>query len=267
MCKKMILILTFSICALFLTVPLVNAQFPEDGVVGYWSFDNGTINGDTVKDVLGKNDGELDGNPKSVNGKVGKGLEFNGQNFVHIPGTNTLDFNGAEAITVAAWINADSDSPVVGVVAGCCGTIVAQRDANGWALRFDGRDGGSELEFINHTQQGWHGDGAGFGIPVFAKGEWHHIVGIVDGNKKFIYADGKLAKETDDHNGPMQANSTEHEIGKANDGGFVGIIDEVVIYNRALSANEVKQLFAAEGLPVEPHGKLATRWGEIKNGW
>ena len=46
--------------------------------------------------------------------------------------------------------------------------------------------------------------------------------------------------------------------------GFVGLIDEVVIYNRALSANEVEMLYKAEGLPVEPSGKLATRWGEIK---
>lgn len=261
MSEKIILILTFSICALFLTVPMVNAQFPEDGVVGYWSFDDGTINGNNVQDVLGENDGELDGNPKSVNGKVNKALEFSGQNFVHIPGTKTLEFNGAEAMTVAAWINADSDSPVVGVVAGCCGTIVAQRDANGWALRFDGRNGGAELEFI--TMPGWQGDG-GFGVPVFSKGEWHHLVGIVDGKKKYIYADGKLAKE-DDYNGPMQANSTEHEIGKAGDGGFVGLIDEVVIYNRALSANEVKQLFAAEGLPVQPQEKLAIQWGQIKS--
>ena len=261
--KKMILILTFSICALFVTVPLVDAQFPEDGVVGYWSFDDGTINGNTVKDVLGKNDGELDGNPKSVNGKVGKGLEFDGQNFVHIPGTNTLDFNGAEAITVAAWINADSDSPVVGVVAGCCGTIVAQRDVNGWALRFDGRNAGAELEFI--TMPGWQGDG-GFGVAMVPNGKWHHLVGVVDDKTKFLYLDGNLAKE-EGFNGPMQTGGTEHEIGKASDGGFVGIIDEVVIYNRALSANEVKQLFAAEGLPVQPHGRLATRWGQIKKVW
>lgn len=262
MSKKIILILTFSICALFLTGHLLNAQFPEDGVVGYWSFDDGTINGGKVKDVLGKNDGELDGNPKSVAGKVDKGLEFDGQNFVHIPGTDSLDFNGAEAMTVAAWINADSDSPVVGVVAGCCGTIVAQRDVNGWALRFDGRNGGAELEFI--TQPGWQGDG-GFGVAMVPNGKWHHLVGVVDGDTKFLYLDGNLAKE-EGFNGPMQAGGTEHEIGNATDGGFVGIIDEVVIYNKALSANQVKQLFAAEGLPVQPQGKLATRWGDIKKG-
>ena len=260
MSTRLTLFTTLGLCMFFLTISVATAQFPEDGVVGYWSFDEGTINGKNVKDVLGGNDGELEGGPKHVKGKVGKALEFDGQNFVHIEGSKTLDFNGSEAMTVAAWINGDSDSPVVGVVAGCCGTIVAQRDANGWALRFDGRNAGTELEFI--TMPGWQGDG-GFGVPVFTKGEWHHIVGVVDGNKKYLYADGKLAKE-DNFNGPMQADRTEHEIGNASDGGFVGLIDEVVIYNRALSANEVQMLYKAEGLPVEPGGKLATRWAEIK---
>ncbi|MCE2403452.1 LamG domain-containing protein [Candidatus Poribacteria bacterium] len=263
MYEKMIFILTLSICALFLTVLSVNAQFPEDGVVGYWPFDDGTINGNTVQDVLGENDGTLDGNPKSVAGKVGKGLEFDSDNFVHIPGTDSLNFNGKEAMTVAAWINGDSDSPVDGAVPGvCCGTIVAQRDVDGWALRFDGRNAASELEFI--TQPAWQGDG-GFGVAAQPKGEWHHLVGVVDGKQKFLYLDGKLAKEGN-FNGPMSTGGTETEIGSAQkDGGFIGIIDEVVIYNRALSEKEVEQLFAAEGLPVQPQGKLAIQWGQIKS--
>ena len=261
MIRKITLLFVLCFSTLFLATALVNAQFPENGVVGYWNFDQGTINGDKVKDVLGNNDGVLEGNPKSVNGKVGKALEFDGQNFVHIEGSNTLDFNGAEAFTVAAWINADSDSPVVGVVAGCCGTIVAQRDADGWALRYDGRNAGAELEFI--TMPGWAGDG-GFGIPVYPAGEWHHIVGVIDGKSKYLYGDGKLLKE-EAYNTPMQALRTEHEIGNANDGGFVGLIDEVVIYNRALSENEVEMLYKSEGLPVEPREKLTTRWGRIKS--
>ena len=40
-----------AICVLFLTTTITNAQFPEDGVVGYWSFDDGTINGKNVNDV------------------------------------------------------------------------------------------------------------------------------------------------------------------------------------------------------------------------
>ncbi len=142
MSEKIMLILTFSICAVFLTIPFVNAQFPENGVVGYWSFDVGTINGNTVKDLLGENDGELEGNPKVVNGKVGKALEFNGDNAVRISGTDMLNFNGAEEMSVVAWVNPASAKPVRGVIPDqCCGTIVGQRDAESWVLRFDGRNG------------------------------------------------------------------------------------------------------------------------------
>ncbi len=249
------------IAVLFVTAPLIHAQLPLDGVVSYWPFDEGTIAGNTVEDVLGDNDGELDGNFKKVDGKVGKALEFDGENFVHIPGTATLEFAGAEEMSVAAWVNADSDSPVKGVVAGCCGTIVAQRDMNGWALRFDGRNAGQEMEFI--VMPGWQGDG-GFGAAAFKKGQWHHIVGIVNKKEMLLYVDGQLEKEMT-YNGPMATNGSETEIGKAGDGGFVGIIDEVMIYSKALSADEVEQIFEAKGLPVQPTGKLTTTWANVKH--
>lgn len=256
-----ILVLTLCVVSVCVAVPFVDAQLPLEGVVSYWSFDDGTIAGAKVEDVLGDNDGELDGNPKHVAGKVGKALEFNGENFVHIPGTASLEFAGADQMTVAAWVNADSDSPVKGVVAGCCGTIVAQRDMNGWALRFDGRNAGQEMEFI--VQPGWQGDG-GFGAAAFKEGEWHHIVGVVNEKDMHLYVDGKLEVEMN-YNGPMTTGGSETEIGNASDGGFVGIIDEVMIYSRALSAAEVEQVFEAEGLPVEPRGKLATRWARLKS--
>ncbi len=265
MSKKIMLILTFSICVLFLTIPFVNAQFPTDGVVGYWSFDGGTINGKTVKDVLGENDGELDGNPKVVAGKVGNALEFNGENAVRISGTNSLDFNGAEEMSVVAWVNPASEKPVVGVIPdSCCGTIVGQRDAESWVLRFDGRNNGKEMVLI--VQPGWQGHNT-LGVPPFAKNTWHHLVGVIDKDKLLLYVDGKLESDVG-YNGPMATNGTTAEIGNAKaDGGFVGIIDEVLIYNRAVSANEVKQLFAAKGLTVEPQGKLTTRWAKIKTTW
>jgi len=52
------------------------------------------------------------------------------------------------------------------------------------------------------------------------------------------------------------------------DGGFVGVIDEVTIYNRALSADEIKQNFRAEGLnlaAVSGEGKITDTWGHIKS--
>ena len=95
----------------FLAVPLTDAQELLEGVVSYWSFDADTIAGGTVTDLLGDNDGELDGNPKAVAGKIGDALEFNGENFVHIPGTGSLEFAGEDEMSVVAWVNPDSDSP------------------------------------------------------------------------------------------------------------------------------------------------------------
>jgi len=45
---------------------------------------------------------------------------------------------------------------------------------------------------------------------------------------------------------------------------FHGIIDEVRLYKRALSANEIKQNMNAEGLAVIISKKLTLTWGEIK---
>jgi len=80
-----------------------------------------------------------------------------------------------------------------------------------------------------------------------------------------LYVDGKLVKEAD-YNGPMKSNSSETEIGKAQDGGFIGLIDEVTIYNRALSADEIQVNLKAKGLVVDPKGKLSTSWSLLKAG-
>mgnify|MGYP001616097875 CR=1 FL=1 len=249
-----------SIVTIFMYANVAKADMVTDGLVGYWSLDEETIKGDTVEDVWGENDGTIKGSPKEIGGKIGEALKFDGDDSVDIPGTQSLNFNSKKELTVTAWANVGAKEPVIGVVAGCCGTIVAQRDANSWALRYDGRNPGDDMEFI--VSPGWQGDG-GFGAPRFKKGEWHHLTGVVDRTKLLLYVDGELLKEMP-FAGPMVSDSSEAEIGHAGDGGFVGLIDEVAIYNRALSAKEVKQNFQSKGLAVAPAGKLATRWGQIK---
>jgi len=56
-------------------------------------------------------------------------------------------------------------------------------------------------------------------------------------------------------------------IGNAQTGlaGMIGRVDEVAIYNRALSENEIKQdMSKGVVYPVSPAGNLATAWGKIK---
>jgi hypothetical protein len=264
---KAFLNLTCLLTAIFLNIILVcsiaQAEIVTDGLVAYWSLDENTISGENVLDIVGGNDGVIVGNLVPVDGKVNGAMEFDGESSVDVDGMDALNFNGKDQMTVAAWAKPASDEPVIGVVAGCCGTIVAQRDANSWALRFDGRNPGNEFEFI--TQPNWQGD-TGFGAPKPAAGEWHYLTGVVNVDIKQLYIDGELVME-EEYMGPMASDSSETDIGHASDGGFVGTIDEVAIYSRALSADEVMQNYEADGLittSVSKAGKLTSTWGELK---
>lgn len=239
----------------------VDAQMVTDGLVAYWPLDQATVQGDVVQDIWGENDGTINGDVNVVPGKVGQAMEFDGESSVDIEGTDALNFAGTAAMTVAAWVNADSEEPVIGVVAGCCGTVVGQRDANGWALRFDGRNADAEMEFIVHTGS-WVGDD-GFGAPAFTPGEWHYVTAVLAEDLLLLYVDGEMVKELP-FAGTIASISAETEIGHAQDGGFMGLIDEVVIYNRPLEPEEVSFNFQANGLAVDPDGKLTTYWGRVK---
>jgi hypothetical protein len=264
--KLTYLVTLLSLLTVLVYVGMAQADIVTDGLVAYWSLDASTIAGKDVEDIVGDNDGVINGKPKEIAaGKINEALEFDGQSSVDIVGTDALNFSGKEELSVCCWVKAeDADDPVVGVVAnpgGCCGTIIAQRDANGWALRYDGRNPGNEMEFI--VCPGWQGDG-GFGTPKFAKGEWHYLAGIVDRNKVYLYLDGELVNEAP-FGGPISSNGSETEIGHAGDGGFVGVIDEVAIYDRALTKEEVEQNFASKRfLAVDIEDKLAICWGDIK---
>lgn len=73
------LVLAISVVAIFAYVSAASAQFVEDGLVSYWTFDE--VTDETVEDVVGGHNGTFDlfgGDILSVDGKFGKALEFDG---------------------------------------------------------------------------------------------------------------------------------------------------------------------------------------------
>ncbi len=96
--------------------------------------------------------------------------------------------------------------------------------------------------------------------------EWHHVASTYDGDKVRQYIDGKLDAE---YSAPGKLNSVDvvFRIGKAQTGlaGTVGYVDEVAIYNRALSEDEVNEdMNKGVFFAVDPSGKLATTWAHLK---
>jgi hypothetical protein len=77
-------------------------------------------------------------------------------------------------------------------------------------------------------------------------GKWHHVVGMRNGSNWRIYVDGVLENSATGGTGTLATPWTlqiGHESGSVY--WFPGTIDDVRIYNRALSAAEVKQLYNA----------------------
>ena len=118
----------------------------------------------------------------------------------------------------------------------------------------NGTDGGSTL--------------ADAGEPVELD-QWYNIVGTFDGSEVRIYVDGE-EKGAAQHEGNIFAGEGpvtvgDNNFGSAPDFHFVGVIDEVAIYDRVLSQSEIKQKMASgHTAAVSPEGKLTKTWGDIK---
>ena len=79
-------------------------------------------------------------------------------------------------------------------------------------------------------------------------GQWHQLIGIYDGaHTERLYVDGRLAATTNSANTPVAGDFSDLWLGGAPDYGitrmFSGLIDEVAVFNTALSSNQVRQLY------------------------
>ena len=259
--KIIVFFLVFGLATGFMYVNIAKAQnIVENGLVSYWSFDGGT-----AEDLFGDNDGTIEGSPAVVDGKVGDALEFDGvDDFVDMgdPADGSLDFGDEKDFSIAAWIKISEVSDQY--------TIVGKGDDGGNArLLFKVHSSHLLLTLAN---------GAGNNVDAVesvADEEWHYVVAVTE-RKVFtnIYVDAELYAEGGPSNGANLDTEASFFIGKSHNDStdlsprrfFKGVIDEVCVYNRALSAEEVQQNFEAKGLAVSAADRLTLTctWGEIK---
>jgi len=232
-------------------------QVVEKGLVGYWPLDK-IEKDNTVEDLIGKNHGEVEGKPEPVDGvkpdRFGDALMFNGSPDMIMFGTEGFP-TGQSAMTWSVWFYREqSDGGAVQYIA-AFGNWPTNTQNFGVGTR------GGDLIFM--TQ--WGGEFDTFG-PVVSLKEWHHVAAVYDDKTNTIYLDGveEVTKTVPEPSVGDRAGS----IGAApNKGEYFtgGIIDEVGLYNRALSEDEVKQNFNAHvRFAVNPADKLSITWGKIK---
>jgi hypothetical protein len=81
-------------------------------------------------------------------------------------------------------------------------------------------------------------------------GSWHHVVGVYDGNEVRVYYDGEVGETTAALSGNTYVSNQDFKISDTGGAPWEGIIDEVRVYNRALSAREIKALYEWAPGPV-----------------
>ena len=238
----------------------------EDGLVLHLSFDNNTIQGNTVQDQSGAgNHGTIYGGAQTVTGKHGEALAFDGvDDYVEVPLTDSITFSTDDSFTVQAWIKTDDQPRLNDIIIGNYRDYTPTH----WSLSIhgDSQEHRGKAAFRVGEDAG---TGAGIRTSNFMNdGEWHLLTGVRDQNTKKIrfYVDGELIGETDDTS--IDPNSRQSIwIGEHLYRYYKGLIDEVKVWNRALTAEELGQtkdtiLFVDATVSLSPAPSEPPRVGE-----
>jgi hypothetical protein len=219
----------------------LSAKSISDGLIGYWPF-NGNAN-----DESGNSDGVVNGPTLTTDrfGSANSAYNFDGINdFIRVLDNSTLR---PEKISLVAWVKTSSR---LGIILGK--TNFANANNEQYALSLDSRKAPLEVLFgIKQNSNclpssGWRNSGT---INSISDNKWHFIVGTFDGTSLKLYIDGALVNT----NNSLPTNKIDGCVGGNIEIGrwwssdplyFRGIIDDLRIYNRALSQNEIQYLYA-----------------------
>ncbi len=224
------------------------ATTPEitSGRQAHWKLDEGS--GTATADSSGNgNNGTLASGPVWQSGRIGSGLKFDGVDDVVNAGSGA-SLGGLSQITVSAWIN------VAGVGEGGYGRIIQKGDTAsptaGWRLLTYGTN---QLQFsVDYATTDLNRNSA---ASVFATNTWCHVLATWDGTASAtgakIYVNGvQVAYDASQVNGTGARgadSATQLTLGNTTTGdrSFNGVIDDVRVYNRVLTAAEIAAVYAA----------------------
>lgn len=216
----------------------------DPSLAGWWQFDEDS--GQTARDSSGHGrDGTLTGGlsfgESSMPGRIGRALELDGDGERYVRITGYRGVTGTRPRTVAAWIRTERPR----------GQVLS------W-----GTEEGGRMWIYGFIRSGLgvtpHG-GYLYGNSRVHDGAWHHVAVVVEEvelpnlhDHVRLYRNG-LPEEIDDIGlldlWPLDTGSDlEVRIGA----GFRGLLDDIRIYERALSAEEIRDLFTSAGTDSRP---------------
>lgn len=222
-----------------------------------WNFDEG--GGKETKDATAGLVGELIGDIDWTDGILGKAVQMDGTagnaEYIEVAHSNEVDIDAA--ITMMAWIYLD-EHPAGGQENK--NTIFYK---NTYYLQIEPGEGKFAYYFYDTDNPGYHISDGKLKVK-----EWTHIAIAWDGNEARFYINGEHDGKVIPQKGPGRSSPDKVlRFGGENNACcprfFVGIMDELMLANYALSAAEIQRI-VKDSLDVSARDKLATKWGNLK---
>ena len=212
---------------------------PPDGLRAHWKFDEGA--GTTVADASGNGfTATLMNGAAWTTGARNGGASFDGSNdFAAVP---NLDVSGS-ALTIAGWVRFSSfpsqaDQRIVAKANGSAESahwwMLGQINNGAQRLRFRLKAGGTTTTLVASSGN-------------LAVNTWYHVAAVYDGSAMRLYLNGTQVGSTAKTGALNTSSSVPVSIGRNPDsyGYFSGALDDMRIYQRALSAAEIAALLSA----------------------
>ncbi len=201
------------------------------GLVGWWSAEN------SAHDLLSESVGELKNGAAFAPGKVGQAFSLTNGAYVEIPDSTNVSFSGTQSMTVELWVYRTGSAPLMHILS---------KRVGAWDMQYQlGWDMQSGINFAAGAAGAVVAANSGIPLPV---NTWWHLAATADGSSLKLYINGKLAASAAGTLGPP--NSAPIRLGIIDfyePLPFVGLIDEVSLYNRALTAEEIDSIYEAGG--------------------
>lgn len=244
----------------------VTAADPD--IAAAWLFDEDE--GDMVTDLSENgNTGEVIGNVTWIeDGKFGGALSFEGNiSWISVPDHPSLQFKQGQDFTLALYIKTE-------VGAGNPPMLLAKNYQPAQVLPWYALYYANQAKALDgHVSIFLRDDGgASFNIAgetLINDNEWHHVVGLREGDTMKLYVDGVEEANMGGVDFDVGTNEAPLHINGHLDRWLIAVFDEVIMFKRALTDAEITKLvnngIDETFMSVSSRGKLASLWGKVKS--
>ena len=249
------------VIGLIMTTQIIYSQVPShvptNGLLSYWPF-NGNANDQSGNNYNGIVNGATLTNDRFNNNSA---FLFNGTNTITIPHNSVFN---SYPLTISAWVKTDASFTSGN------GDIISKYISgswNGWELNLEIINSSSSriIPAYLRSSSPCNGIIEGYGIcnnPTgmnyvgsINNGNWQHLVFKIDANGGVLYVNGQQVSSQTWIGTPGSCTApTQITIGST----FKGKIDDVGIWNRALTSTEIQQLYTACTTPAPTGSALQT---------